>query len=102
MNWRSRSFLDLAHQVTMCQLQLPGVCEHVSIDGCEPAHSNQSKHGKGMSIKAHDVFHVASCHSCHAELDQGRKFGKYEKQAYWDAGWERTMAYYIVSGLLKW
>lgn len=35
------------------------------------AHSNQSKHGKGRSIKASDIYVAALCHTCHAWVDQG-------------------------------
>ena len=101
MAFRSRPLLDLAHRVNQCQLQLPGVCEGFSSHGCEPAHSNQSRHGKGMSIKADDMFHVASCHSCHAELDQGKRFTREEKREFWSQGWENTIALYIRNGWLK-
>lgn len=34
------------------------------------AHSNFSRHGKGMGIKAHDLFGAYLCHNCHANYDQ--------------------------------
>lgn len=34
------------------------------------AHSNQSIHGKGKSIKADDCFTCPLCYRCHAWLDQ--------------------------------
>ena len=37
------------------------------------AHSNWSDHGKGMSIKAHDIYHAHLCVACHSWLDQGGK-----------------------------
>lgn len=100
MNYRSRKFLDLAHKINECQLQIASVCEVFSSDGCEPAHSNQSRHGKGMGIKAHDNYHVASCHSCHAELDQGKRYTKQEKRDFWDAGYKRTMHLYECLGYI--
>jgi hypothetical protein len=33
------------------------------------AHSNNSRHGKGMGIKAHDLFGAYLCHQCHADYD---------------------------------
>ena len=33
------------------------------------AHSNQGRHGKGMSIKAHDCFVAFLCAACHHWLD---------------------------------
>ncbi len=101
MIYRDRKLLDLAHQVTECQLQLPGVCQGHSAHGCEPAHSNQQRHGKGMGHKAEDIFHVAACHACHAELDQGRRFTKEQKRDFWQHGWERTIALYLRNGWLK-
>lgn len=98
MSMRSRSLLDLAHDVNECQLQLPGVCRGYSVHGCEPAHSNQIRHGKGFGNKADDFFHVAACHDCHAEFDQGRLFNKEQKREFWREGWERTMALYFRNG----
>lgn len=67
-NYRNRKLLDLAHQVHICQFKLFG-CKGYTSEGCEPAHSNQSAHGKGMGIKADDDQHVASCHHCHLVYD---------------------------------
>ncbi len=35
------------------------------------AHSNESAHGKGMSIKAHDLLGLYLCGDCHANYDRG-------------------------------
>lgn len=35
------------------------------------AHSNSQRHGKGMGLKAHDVYVAYLCHSCHSFVDQG-------------------------------
>lgn len=77
---RSRRLLDLAYQY-QCLLRLP-CCE--GGDAGEPAHSNQSLHGKGGSMKAHDCFHVPACRACHMELDQGRTMTREEKFAVWN------------------
>ena len=98
---RDRAFLDLAHRVHECQLRLPGVCRGYSTEGCEPAHSNQLRHGKGRGIKADDFRHAASCHACHAELDQGRRFSREEKRELWQEGWERTMELYFRAGWVR-
>jgi hypothetical protein len=100
MTYRNRRLLDLAHRVTECQVQLPGVCEGHSSHGCEPAHSNQQRHGKGMGHKAADYMHAAACHSCHSELDQGRRFTKAEKVEMFMDAWHRTMALYFENGWL--
>ena len=80
MSYRNRRLLDCAYDFP-CMLRLPG-CEG-GVSG-EPAHSNQSKHGKGGAMKAHDCFHVPACRSCHRELDQGRSMDREIKFAQWD------------------
>jgi hypothetical protein len=51
-----------------------------------------------MGIKASDQYHVAACHECHAELDQGRRFTKEQKRALWREGWARTLDFYLRQG----
>lgn len=100
-NYRNRSLLDLAHDLHDCTAQIEGVCQGYSPDGLEPAHSNQSRHGKGMSIKAHDCFHAAICHSCHVEIDQGHKLSREERAEVWQKAHERTILEYFNRGWLK-
>lgn len=78
-HYRSRDLLDLSY-LYPCMLRFPG-CEGTA---GEPAHSNQSKHGKGGALKAHDCFHVPACRHCHRELDQGRSMDREMKFAEWD------------------
>ena len=92
--FRSRKVLDLAHKVNDCQLQIPGICIGYSFEGCEPAHSNQAKHGKGAGQKADDNRHVAACHPCHVALDQGQ-MPRDVKARFWDAAFDRTRALYL-------
>lgn len=92
--YRNRKILDLAHKVNECQVRIPSVCIGYSAHGCEPAHSNQSIHGKGAGQKADDNRHVAACHSCHVAIDQG-PMPKAEKVRLWNAAFERTRALYI-------
>lgn len=86
-NYRDRALLDLVYQVE-CTLQIDGVYEG---GFGEPAHSNQSRHGKGGALKAHDCFVASGCRACHRELDQGRRFTRVEKGEIWQRGHERTM-----------
>lgn len=55
------------------------------------AHSNQQKHGKGMSIKAHDCFVAFLCAKCHHEIDQGSRLSKDERQDLWQKSFEKTL-----------
>lgn len=95
---RDRKLLDLAHRLNDCQMQIPGVCTGYSPEGCEPAHSNIQRHGRGASFKSHDLYHVASCHACHHELDHGTKLIRPEKEHFWQLGFERTMLEYFKRG----
>jgi len=83
MNFRSRPLLDLAHHLP-CQWCGAGVAS-------EPAHSNLQRHGKGMSIKAHDCYFAALCHDCHSALDQGSRLSKQERMDMWQTAFERTL-----------
>lgn len=64
-----------------CYLRIPGICTGQAHDPC---HSNQAIHGKGKGIKAHDVYTVPGCRSCHDELDQGMRYTRAEKFGIWD------------------
>ena len=54
----------------------------------QAAHSNQLRFGKGRGLKASDAAIMALCASgfnkigCHAELDQGSKMTKAERQQF--------------------
>jgi hypothetical protein len=79
-----------------CYLRIPGICTGQAHDPC---HSNQAIHGKGKSIKAHDVFTVPGCRACHNELDQGLRYTREEKFAIWDdayARWEPARAALVL------
>jgi len=95
-NYRNRRLLDLAHRVTTCQ-----GCGRFAPDGCEPAHANWSIYGKGGALKAHDNFHAALCHWCHAELDQGNKMSGEEKKAFWWKAYLATMLLYFTNEWLR-
>ncbi len=85
MSYRNRALLDTAYEFP-CFLRLP--CCEGGMAG-EPAHSNQSKHGKGGAMKAHDCFFVPACRACHRELDQGSTMTRDEKREAWErAYWE--------------
>ena len=79
--YRNRKLLDLAHKVEYCQIQIPGVCTGYT-GGCEPAHSNEYRHGKGKGMKSHDVFHGAGCRACHYEIDNGKLLSKDDRRHY--------------------
>ncbi|MDO9313378.1 MAG: hypothetical protein Q7T97_02395 [Burkholderiaceae bacterium] len=68
-------------------------CQHCDIeDGTVvAAHSNQSRHGKGRSIKASDVYVAALCSGCHYIVDQGLYDSREERQRIWTDAWTKTV-----------
>lgn len=72
------------------------------------AHSNLGEHGKGKSIKAHDIFGAHLCYRCHSWLDQGNgkdPTGVYgdsreEKREMWQRAHDRTMLRLVTNGNL--
>ena len=95
MTYRNRKLLDLAHKLHDCPL-----CNKFSVDGLEPAHSNQGRHGKGMGQKSADHFHAAICHDCHSLLDNGR-LNREDAQDMWQMAYEATMTAYFENGWLE-
>lgn len=65
----------------------------------DPAHSNQSCHGKGKSKKASDVFVAALCRNCHSAVDQGSHLTQDERVAIWTAAWRATVRELLRLGL---
>ncbi|ATF84578.1 nuclease domain-containing protein [Burkholderia gladioli] len=53
-----------------------------------PCHSNQSKHGKAMGLKASHEFTVPGCSACHAWLDQSGA-PREVKVEVWDSAYRR-------------
>jgi hypothetical protein len=47
-------------------------CQECGKEGTQAAHANWSWSGKGMGIKAHDMYVAALCPECHYALDQAR------------------------------
>ena len=98
-NFRDRKFLDLAHGMNDCTLQIPG-CVGYSPEGLEPCHSNWQEEGIGHGIKADDIF-AAGCHNCHMELDDRANLNREEKVWYWRRGVIRTVRALLRSGKIK-
>lgn len=96
-NYRNRQLLDLAYRID-CTAQIEGLCEG---GPGEPMHSNQSRHGKGGALKAHDCFFASGCRACHRELDQGNRFNREEKFEIWQRAHERTLLALFDEGLLR-
>ena len=91
--YRNKKLLELLRQLPC---QNCGI-ENGTIVAC---HSNQSKHGKGMGMKAPDSLVCALCSTCHYELDNGRKQSKGERRHLWDQAYIKTMQYLIEHEML--
>lgn len=67
------------------------------------AHSNEGEHGKGMSIKAHDLLGNYLCGVCHAQYDRSG-ISREEKRAMFRECYPKTMvrvAEKLAAGNLK-
>jgi len=84
LNYRNKKLLEAVRQLPC---QVCGIEDGTVV----AAHSNQQRHGKGTSIKAHDWAIAALCFTCHSELDQGSKYNKETRMAVWDKAFERTL-----------
>lgn len=84
----NQSYLE-ACRGERCYLGVGGVCLGASgRSTVVPCHSNQLQHGKGMGIKAHDMYTVPGCMACHAWIDQGSA-PKETKFLVWDRAFTR-------------
>lgn len=92
--YENRALLDACYEIS-CTADWPHEC-----GTSEPAHSNQARHGKGKSRKAHDCFVAALCRNAHRELDQGRMFCREDRERYWQKAHERTLLEMFRRGLV--
>lgn len=98
MNFECKDLRDLAPGQP-CQAKLPGVCNGRD-DTTVWAHSNESRHGKGRGIKAHDCFGALMCSACHAWLDSDMVASRSEKQAVFRDAFEATLLFLWFHGLI--
>jgi len=92
MNWRSKKLTQSA--------------KHESCVSCGAddgtvvwAHSNHQKHGKGMGIKAHDLFGAYLCHGCHHYYDNGM-WPNVDRNEWFIHQWEKSMIRACTKGYL--
>jgi len=78
-------------------------CQHCGrMDGTVvAAHSNQSRDGKGRSLKANDYRIAALCFTCHAELDQGHKLSREERLNMFNEAHRATIGWLFENGRLE-
>lgn len=63
-------------------------------------HSNMGIHGKGGSMKAHDIFGFDGCSGCNAWYDDGPG-SREEKQAYFWPAHAKSLKRLIRDGLIQ-
>lgn len=94
MTFRDATLLALAQLAPHCMgCRAPNVGQVVS------AHSNQSRDGKGTSIKASDAAIAFLCDVCHYAVDAGRADREIALK-FWEAAHRATMRWLIEDGLL--
>jgi hypothetical protein len=102
--YENRRLLDLAHRVECCVN-----CDRRTPKGCEPAHSNLQRHGRGHAHKSHDHHHCALCHDCALWLDYGKTSdptgiwepSRESKAQFFAIMQDRTMHIYWTNGWLE-
>ena len=68
-------------------------------------HSNKSEHGKGMGLKAHDIFGFYGCSGCHHWYDiesrQDRSVTELERNTYYQRAADRSLLIIVQEGILR-
>ena len=101
MTFRSKKYLSLARGED-CKIRIPGVCSGDNATTIS-AHSNKQRHGKGMGIKAADLFTAHACSRCHDAID-GRSMthlSPSEMDEFWQRGFERTLIWAMDNGHIE-
>jgi hypothetical protein len=96
MNYRNKKLLESVREAPECF-----ICGTSNDGTVVAAHSNQQRDGKGVGIKAHDYRIAAVCYRCHAELDQGKNWGKQERRDLWEEAHRNTVGWLFGSGILQ-
>lgn len=79
--------------------QLP--CQLCGKHGVQVSHSNQSRDGKGMGLKAKPYRVAALCPACHVEIDSGKNLSKSERVERWDEAHRNTIGQLFELGLIR-
>lgn len=76
-------------------------CQRCGREGVQVSHSNQSKHGHGMSLKAWPWAVAALCPVCHVEIDSGKNLSRQERIDAWDDAHDKTISALFAAGKLR-
>ena len=99
MIYRNPTLLRLAPEFPHCM-----ACGNPNDGSVVMAHSNQSRDGKGMRLKAHDYRVAALCYTCHAIVD-GRISSPLYTLDYrtdlWEIGHRATLGWLFEHGYIS-
>jgi hypothetical protein len=76
-------------------------CQVCGRDGVQVAHSNQSRDGKGMSLKSYPWRVAAICPACHVEIDSGKNLSRQERIDTWEQAHRSTIGELFARGLVR-
>ncbi len=76
-------------------------CQLCGKYGSQVAHSNQSRDGKGMSLKSHPYRVAALCPECHQEIDSGKSLSRQERIDRWEEAYRATIGELFAQGLVR-
>lgn len=67
-------------------------------------HSNHSEHGKGIGVKAHDIFGFYGCGACHVWYDTLSKqqgISNEERRHWFQKAHDKSLLIIVTEGVLK-
>lgn len=76
-------------------------CQRCAAHGVQVSHSNQSRDGKGMSLKAYPWRVAALCPACHTDIDSGKHLDKQQRRDAWDEAHRATIGALFSQGLIR-
>lgn len=76
-------------------------CQRCGRHGVQVSHSNQSRHGKGMGLKAWPFAVAALCPTCHVEIDSGKTMSRQERVDAWNEAWMNTLIQLFLQGRIR-
>lgn len=89
--------LTKAARGQMCQIRIPGVCNH-DPETTVLAHLP----GGGMAGKTEDIFGAHACYACHREVDRETRMVSKEDAERWHLdGMVRTIQYLLDTGQIE-
>jgi len=76
-------------------------CQLCGSYGVQVSHSNQSRDGKGMSLKSYPWRVAAICPACHVEIDSGKNLSRQERIEKWEEAHRSTIGELFAQGLVR-